>query len=110
MVYQNYALFPHMSVARNIAFPLRMRHTPAAEIARRIDEALALVRLEGLGQRLPNQLSGGQQQRVALARALVFTPPLLLMDEPLRRARQALREGLQLGIKRIQREIRSTVI
>src|SRR5258706_11548983 len=107
---QSCGLSPQMGVARNSAFPLRMRHTPAAEIARRIDEVLALVRLEGLGQRLPNQLSGGQQQRVALARALVFTPPLLLMDEPLGALDKRLREGLQLEIKRIQREIRSTVI
>ncbi|HLX28037.1 MAG TPA: ABC transporter ATP-binding protein [Casimicrobiaceae bacterium] len=110
MVYQNYALFPHMSVARNIAFPLRMRGVPRADIARLVARALALVRLEGLDERLPNQLSGGQQQRVALARALVFEPPLLLMDEPLGALDKKLREELCVEIKRIQREIRSTVI
>jgi putative spermidine/putrescine transport system ATP-binding protein len=110
MVYQNYALFPHMSVAKNIAFPLRMRGVGRAEIARLVNQALALVRLEGLQDRLPNQLSGGQQQRVALARALVFEPPLLLMDEPLGALDKKLRDELQVEIKRIQRAIRSTVI
>jgi spermidine/putrescine ABC transporter ATP-binding subunit len=110
MVYQNYALFPHMTVRRNVAFPLRMRGVARREIAERVDRALALVRLDGLAERLPNELSGGQQQRVALARALVFAPPLLLMDEPLGALDKRLREGLQLEIKRIQREIRSTVI
>ncbi len=110
MVYQNYALFPHMTVARNIAFPLRMRGVERSEIARLVGRALALVQLEGLQDRLPNQLSGGQQQRVALARALVFEPPLLLMDEPLGALDKKLREELQIEIKRIQRAIRSTVI
>jgi putative spermidine/putrescine transport system ATP-binding protein len=110
MVYQNYALFPHMTVERNVAFPLRMRGVPRAEIERRVQHALVLVRLEGLGRRMPSQLSGGQQQRVALARALVFEPPLLLMDEPLGALDKKLREELQIEIKRIQRETRSTVI
>jgi putative spermidine/putrescine transport system ATP-binding protein len=110
MVYQNYALFPHMTVARNVAFPLRMRGVGRAEIARLVTRALGLVRLEGLQDRLPNQLSGGQQQRVALARALVFEPPLLLMDEPLGALDKKLRDELQIEIKRIQRAIRSTVI
>ena len=110
MVYQNYALFPHMTVAKNIAFPLRMRGVGRTEIARLVTRALNLVRLEGLQDRLPNQLSGGQQQRVALARALVFEPPLLLMDEPLGALDKKLRDELQIEIKRIQRAIRSTVI
>ena len=110
MVYQNYALFPHMTVAKNVAFPLRMRGVERPEIARLVTRALTLVRLEGLHDRLPNQLSGGQQQRVALARALVFEPPLLLMDEPLGALDKKLRDELQIEIKRIQRAIRSTVI
>jgi spermidine/putrescine ABC transporter ATP-binding subunit len=110
MVYQSYALFPHMSVRRNIAFPLRMRAMRSGEIERRTADALALVRLEALGERLPGQLSGGQQQRVALARALVFEPPLLLMDEPLGALDRKLREELQGEIKRIQRATGSTVI
>lgn len=110
MVYQNYALFPHMTVAKNIAFPLRMRGVERSKIARLVTRALNLVKLDGLQDRLPIQLSGGQQQRVALARALVFEPPLLLMDEPLGALDKKLREELQIEIKRIQRAIRSTVI
>jgi putative spermidine/putrescine transport system ATP-binding protein len=104
MVFQNYALFPHMTVRRNVAFPLEMRGTQAAEIARLVDEALALVRLPVHGGRLPRQLSGGQQQRVALARAMVYRPALLLMDEPLGALDRKLREQLQLEIKRVHRE------
>jgi putative spermidine/putrescine transport system ATP-binding protein len=104
MVFQNYALFPHMTVRRNVAFPLEMRGTPAAEIARLVDEALALVKLPDHGERLPKQLSGGQQQRVALARAMVYRPALLLMDEPLGALDRKLREQLQLEIKRVHRE------
>ncbi|MGZ5907287.1 MAG: ABC transporter ATP-binding protein [Reyranella sp.] len=104
MVFQNYALFPHMTVRRNVAFPLEMRGTPAAEIARLVDEALALVKLPDHGGRLPKQLSGGQQQRVALARAMVYRQALLLMDEPLGALDRKLREQLQLEIKRVHRE------
>ena len=104
MVFQHYALFPHMTVRRNIGFPLEMRRLPREEIARLVDEALELVRLPGLGNRLPKELSGGQQQRVALARALVYRPALLLMDEPLGALDKKLREQLQLEIKRVHRE------
>jgi putative spermidine/putrescine transport system ATP-binding protein len=104
MVFQNYALFPHMTVRRNVAFPLEMRGTPAAELARLVDDALALVKLPDHGERLPKQLSGGQQQRVALARAMVYRPALLLMDEPLGALDRKLREQLQLEIKRVHRE------
>ncbi len=110
VVFQSYALFPHMTVAGNIAYPLRMRHVPRDEIARRVADALTLMRLDGLGERYPVQLSGGQQQRVALARALVFEPPLLLMDEPLGALDKRLREDLQLEIKRVHREVGVTVL
>jgi spermidine/putrescine ABC transporter ATP-binding subunit len=110
MVFQRYALFPHMTVAQNIAYPLRMRRVARRAIAERVAAALALVRLEGLGQRLPSQLSGGQQQRVAVARALVFEPPALLMDEPLGALDKKLREQMQLEIKRLQRALGVTVI
>src|SRR6266567_8624280 len=110
MVFQRYALFPHMSVADNIAFPLRMRRTPKAEIRRRVEAALALVQLEEYGGRLPSQLSGGQQQRIAVARALVFEPPVLLMDEPLGALDKNLREQMQIEIKRIQQSLGVTVI
>jgi putative spermidine/putrescine transport system ATP-binding protein len=104
MVFQHYALFPHMTVRRNVGFPLEMRRLPKREIAKLVDEALELVRLPGLGDRLPKELSGGQQQRVALARALVYRPALLLMDEPLGALDRKLREQLQLEIKRVHRE------
>ena len=110
MVFQNYALFPHMTVRRNVAFPLEMRGTPAGEIARLVDEALALVKLPDHGERLPRQLSGGQQQRVALARAMVYRPALLLMDEPLGALDRKLREQLQLEIKRVHRERNISVL
>lgn len=110
VVFQSYALFPHLTVFENVAFPLKMRKLPAAHIAERVAYALDLIRLEGLGRRYPHQLSGGQQQRVALARALVFEPPLLLMDEPLGALDRKLREAMQLEIKRLQRTLALTVI
>jgi putative spermidine/putrescine transport system ATP-binding protein len=110
MVFQNYALFPHMTAGQNVAFPLEMRRVERAEITRRVGEALALVRLERLADRYPRQLSGGQQQRIALARAVVFNPRLLLMDEPLGALDKKLREALQLEIVRISRELGATVI
>ena len=110
MVFQNYALFPHMSAARNIAFPLEMRGLGKAEVRERVREALALVRLQDLGERRPGQLSGGQQQRVALARAIVFDPRLLLMDEPLGALDKKLREALQLEVRRISTQLGITVL
>jgi putative spermidine/putrescine transport system ATP-binding protein len=110
MVFQNYALFPHMTAADNIAFPLRVRHLAGHEVRAKVSEALSLVHLSGLGGRYPRQLSGGQQQRVALARAIVFRPPLLLMDEPLGALDKKLRDAMQLEISRVSRELSMTVI
>lgn len=110
MVFQKYALFPHMTVAENIGFPLRMRRISTIERTRRVAGALELVRLSGLGSRRPGQLSGGQQQRVALARALVFGPSVLLMDEPLGALDRKLREEMQLEIKHIQQRVGTTVV
>jgi putative spermidine/putrescine transport system ATP-binding protein len=110
MVFQNYALFPHLTVAQNVAFPLEMRHRPKPEIAKRVAEALALVELGPLAGRLPRQLSGGQQQRVALARAVVFGPRLLLLDEPFGALDRKLREGLQLEVRRLQRRLGLTTL
>jgi spermidine/putrescine ABC transporter ATP-binding subunit len=110
MVFQNYALFPHMTVQGNVAFPLEMRGVPRAEIARRVQQALALVNLEGLGGRAPRQLSGGQQQRVALARAVVFEPLLLLLDEPFGALDRKLRESMQLEVRALQRRLGITTI
>ncbi len=110
MVFQQYALFPHMTAGQNIAFPLRQRGVPKAEIHSRVGEALDLVRLAGLADRLPSQLSGGQQQRVALARAVVFGPRALLMDEPLGALDKQLRVQLQAEITRIHRELGTTVL
>ncbi len=110
MVFQNYALFPHMTAAQNIAFPLEMRRASRPEIRRRVAETLALVKLEGLGDRYPRQLSGGQQQRIAFGRAVVFQPRLLLMDEPLGALDKKLREALQLEVMHISRQLGATVI
>ena len=110
MVFQNYALFPHMTAAQNVAFPLQMRNVPGPEQRQRVAEALELVRLGTFGDRYPRQLSGGQQQRIALARAIVFRPRLLLMDEPLGALDKKLREGLQLEIMRISRQLEATVV
>jgi putative spermidine/putrescine transport system ATP-binding protein len=104
MVFQNYALFPHMTVAQNVGYPMRMRGVHGAARDKAVGEALDLVRLGGMAERYPAQLSGGQQQRVALARALVFRPRLLLMDEPLGALDRNLRDEMQLEIVRIQRE------
>src|SRR5512132_2304154 len=105
VVFQSYALFPHMTARRNVEFPLLMRHVDAREIATRVDRALDLVGLRAFGHHHPRQLSGGQQQRVALARALVFEPDVLLLDEPLGALDKNLREQMQVEIKRIHREI-----
>jgi putative spermidine/putrescine transport system ATP-binding protein/spermidine/putrescine transport system ATP-binding protein len=110
MVFQNYALFPHMTVAENIAYPLKMRRVSKSQIDQMVAEAMQMVQLEGFGDRAPKQLSGGQQQRVAIARALVFNPPLLLMDEPLGALDKKLREQMQIEIKRIQKQTGITVI
>jgi ABC-type Fe3+/spermidine/putrescine transport system ATPase subunit len=110
MVFQNYALFPHMTVFDNVAFPLRMRRVDRRVQRERVQEALDLVQLGQMGERKIQQLSGGQQQRVALARALVFRPPLLLMDEPLGALDRKLRDQMQFEIKRIQQTLGLTVI
>ncbi|WP_248482821.1 ABC transporter ATP-binding protein [Pseudomonas sp. CYM-20-01] len=110
VVFQSYALFPHMSVAQNVAFPLNLRKIPAAESRQRVKEALALARLEGFEDRNPAQLSGGQQQRVALARALVYRPRMLLMDEPLGALDKALREHMQLELKAIHKQLGITFV
>ncbi len=110
MVFQNYALFPHMTVAGNLAFPLKMRRVPRDAIARRVRSALELVALDGYERRYPSQLSGGQQQRVALARAIVFEPKLLLLDEPFGALDRKLRETMQLELKRLQSRLGLTTI
>src|ERR1700742_372395 len=110
LVFQSYALFPHMSVAENIAFGLEMRKVPKAEMAPKIAEALRLVRLDHLADRLPRQLSGGQQQRVALARALVFRPDVLLLDEPLSNLDAKLRQDVRVEIRELQRKLGLTTV
>ncbi|MCC7041682.1 MAG: ABC transporter ATP-binding protein [Burkholderiales bacterium] len=109
-VFQSYALFPHMTVQGNVAFPLKMAKTPAAEAARKIDEALADVRLAGFNHRFPHELSGGQRQRVAIARALVTHPTVLLLDEPLAALDAKLREQMQIELINLQKEIGITFV
>ncbi len=110
MVCQNYALFPHLDVARNVAFPLEMRRLPKDEIAKRVEGTLRLVRLHDYAHRRPRELSGGQQQRVALARALVFNPPVLLLDEPLGALDAKLREEMKYEIKQLHVKIGMTIL
>ncbi len=110
MVFQSYTLFPHMNVFDNVAFPLRLRRRPKAEIRRKVEESLAMVRLTGLEGRMPKELSGGQRQRVAFARAVVFEPPVLLMDEPLGALDLKLRQAMQLEIKRYHAALGCTII
>ncbi|WP_061938718.1 ABC transporter ATP-binding protein [Aureimonas sp. AU22] len=110
VVFQNYALFPHMTIAENVAFPLQMRGLGKAEIGERVRQGLERVRLGHLGDRRPDQLSGGQQQRVALTRALVFEPKVVLMDEPLGALDKQLREEMQLEIRELHRRLGLTVV
>ena len=110
IVFQNYALFPHMDIERNIGYGLRMRGVPATEIAERVKSAMALVKLDGLGHRRPRELSGGQQQRVALARALIIEPKVLLLDEPFSALDKNLRGAMQFEVREIQRKLGVTTI
>jgi len=110
MVFQNYALFPHMTVYENLAFPLRVRKISKEDIDKKVDKALSMVSLSGFENRMPGQLSGGQQQRVAVARALVFDPKVVLMDEPLGALDKNLRESMQYEIKHIHENIGVTVV
>ncbi|GGB06203.1 ABC transporter ATP-binding protein [Brucella endophytica] len=110
IVFQSYALFPHMTVAQNVAFGLEMRKVPRTERDKRVGEILELVHLGGMAERYPRQLSGGQRQRVAIARALVIEPPVLLLDEPLSNLDAKLREEMQFELRRIQRSVGTTTI
>jgi ABC-type Fe3+/spermidine/putrescine transport system ATPase subunit len=110
MVFQDYALFPHMTVRDNVAYGLKVAHVSGADRTRRVDETLAFVGLEGLGDRWPNQLSGGQQQRVAVARALVIEPQVLLLDEPLSNLDAKLREQLRVEMRTMQRRLGMTFV
>ncbi|CAH1667488.1 Spermidine/putrescine import ATP-binding protein PotA [Hyphomicrobiales bacterium] len=110
MVFQNYALFPHMDVARNVGFPLRLRRVPANEIARRVEAALEMFQLGGFGSRRIDQLSGGQRQRVALARAIVFEPRIILMDEPLSALDKQLRERMQIELRQLHERLGTTTV
>src|SRR5579872_7579166 len=105
IVFQNYALFPHLTVFENIAFPLRMRRRPQSEIAAEVRRVLEIVQLPHVAERFPRELSGGQQQRIALARCMVYRPSIILMDEPLGALDRQLRDHMQLEIKRIHREL-----
>ena len=110
MVFQSYALFPHLTVAQNVAFGLEMRKLAKVEVGQRVEEALALVRLGGYGGRLPRQLSGGQQQRVALARALAIRPDVLLLDEPLSNLDAKLRQEVRVEIRELQQKLGLTTV
>ncbi|MBR1496133.1 MAG: ABC transporter ATP-binding protein [Oscillospiraceae bacterium] len=110
MVFQSYAVWPHMNVFNNVAYPLRIRNTPQAELRRRVEEILEAVHLDGYAERMPAQLSGGQQQRVALGRALVAESKLLLLDEPLSNLDAKLRESMRYEIKEIQKKLGITVV
>lgn len=110
LVFQSYALFPHMTVARNVGYPLRVRGVHRKDAARRIEVALSRVHLDGLGQRRPHELSGGQQQRVAVARAVVFEPEILLLDEPMAALDRQLRQAVQVQLRDLQRELAITTV
>jgi putative spermidine/putrescine transport system ATP-binding protein len=110
VVFQNYALFPHLTVRENVSFPLRMRRTEASELRGNVEKTLAMVGLADFGDRFPQELSGGQQQRVALARCLVYQPSLILMDESLSALDRKLRESMRIEIKRLHRETGATII
>ncbi|WP_354440578.1 ABC transporter ATP-binding protein [Ottowia thiooxydans] len=110
IVFQNYALFPHMTVEHNIGYGLRMRGVSKAEVAQRVKDAMAMVKLDGLGHRKPRELSGGQQQRVALARALIIQPKVLLLDEPFSALDKSLRGSMQFEIREIQRRLGLTTV
>ncbi len=110
MVFQSYAVWPHMNVFDNVAYPLKIAKTPKSEIESRVNEMLAIVELNGLSERMPSQLSGGQQQRVALARGLVMQPKVLLLDEPLSNLDAKLREKMRRDIREIQQRLKLTVV
>jgi putative spermidine/putrescine transport system ATP-binding protein len=110
VVFQSYALFPHLTVRENVAFPLQMRRAPAADLRAKVDTTLAMVGLSGFDDRFPQELSGGQQQRVALARCLVYQPSLILMDESLSALDRKLRDSMRIEIKRLHRETGATII
>lgn len=110
VIFQNYALFPHMTVAENVAYPLRMRRVGRAEIESRVNRVLDQVHLNSLASRYPHQMSGGQQQRVAIARAMVFEPPVLLLDEPLGALDRKLRQHLRSEIKTLHKEVGKTMV
>ena len=110
MIFQSYAIWPHMTVAENVGFGLKLRHLPRQEVKRRVDEVLDVVRLSDLGGRYPSELSGGQQQRVALARAVVIKPEVLLLDEPLSNLDANLREDMRIEIRRLHDEFKMTTI